>query len=126
VEVIEPYHGRLLDPFSGSRGMFVHVANNQAGNVRQYDGWDTALRGLEMGDVIAQHVRIPLEPDTPAETYQLQVGLYDSNSGQRWQAQTPTGSKSVVRFYRRSRSALCFDEFQGGRITPPAGIGARQ
>jgi type I restriction enzyme M protein len=26
VEVIEPYHGRLLDPFSGSGGMYVQSA----------------------------------------------------------------------------------------------------
>ena len=27
VEIIEPYHGRILDPACGSGGMFVHSAN---------------------------------------------------------------------------------------------------
>jgi 4-amino-4-deoxy-L-arabinose transferase-like glycosyltransferase len=71
--------------------MFVHVANDQAGIAGQYDGWNTALRGLETGDVIVQHVRIPIRPDAPAGTYNLQIGLYATDSGQRWLAQTPAG-----------------------------------
>jgi len=71
--------------------MFVHVANDQAGIVGQYDGWNTALRGLEVGDVIVQHVRIPIKPDANAGTYNLQIGLYATDSGQRWIAKPPTG-----------------------------------
>jgi 4-amino-4-deoxy-L-arabinose transferase-like glycosyltransferase len=71
--------------------MFVHVANDQAGIAGQYDGWNTALRGLEVGDVIVQHVRIPIKPDATAGTYNLQIGLYATDSGQRWIAKTPAG-----------------------------------
>jgi len=71
--------------------MFAHVANDQAGIAGQYDGWNTALRGLEAGDVIVQHVRIPIKPDAAAGTYNLQVGLYATDSGQRWNARTPSG-----------------------------------
>ena len=70
--------------------MFVHVANDQAGIVGQYDGWNTALRGLEVGDVIVQHVRVPIKPDAAAGSYNLQVGLYATDSGQRWIAKTPS------------------------------------
>ena len=71
--------------------MFVHVANDQSGIVGQYDGWNTALRGLEAGDVIVQHVRIPINPDAPAGRYVLQAGLYSPDSMQRWIARTPAG-----------------------------------
>jgi hypothetical protein len=71
--------------------MFAHVTNDQAGIAGQYDGWNTALRGLEAGDVIVQHVRIPIKSDAAAETYNLQVGLYATDRGQRWNAHTPSG-----------------------------------
>jgi 4-amino-4-deoxy-L-arabinose transferase-like glycosyltransferase len=71
--------------------MFVHVANDQSGIVGQYDGWNTAVRGLEVGDVIAQHVRIPISPGAAAGRYALQAGLYSPDSMQRWIARTPVG-----------------------------------
>jgi 4-amino-4-deoxy-L-arabinose transferase-like glycosyltransferase len=74
--------------------MFAHVANDQTGIAGQYDGWNTALRGLEVGDVIVQHVRIPIMPDAPAGIYNLQVGLYATDTGQRWTVHTPSGQET--------------------------------
>ena len=74
--------------------MFVHVANDRSGIVGQYDGWNTALRGLEVGDVIAQHVRVPINPDAPAGRYVLRAGLYSPDSMQRWIARTPASQQT--------------------------------
>jgi hypothetical protein len=74
--------------------MFVHVANDQAGIVGQYDGWNTALRGLAVGDVIVQHVRVPIKADAPAGPYALQAGLYSPDSMRRWTARTPAGQET--------------------------------
>jgi len=74
--------------------MFVHVASDQSGIVGQYDGWNTALRGLEVGDVIVQHARVPIKPDTLAGRYVLQAGLYSPDSMRRWTARTPAGQEA--------------------------------
>ena len=49
------------------------------------------MPGLEAGDVIVQHVRVPIKPDAPAGRYVLQAGLYSPDSMKRWNARTPTG-----------------------------------
>ena len=74
--------------------MFVHVTNDQSGIVGQYDGWNTAVRGLEVGDVIVQHVHIPIKPDAPVGQYMLEAGLYSPDSMQRWIARTPANQQA--------------------------------
>ena len=74
--------------------MFAHVTNDRVGIVGQYDGWSTALRGLEVSDVIVQHVRIRIKPDAPAGDYVLHIGLYSPDTLQRWTARTPAGQQS--------------------------------
>ncbi len=71
--------GALVTPVA----FFVHVT--QDGQiVGQFDGWGTALRGLEIGDVIVQHVRVPLAPDVLPGTYNLELGVYSPDTMQRW------------------------------------------
>ncbi|MCA9923601.1 MAG: hypothetical protein KC421_14580, partial [Anaerolineales bacterium] len=63
---------------------FVHVtADGNPQPVAQFDGWDVAHTGLEPGDIIAQPITIPLPPGLPPGDYQLNVGLYSPQSGQR-------------------------------------------
>jgi hypothetical protein len=52
------------------------------------------LRGLEVGDVIVQHVRVPINPGAPAGRYALQAGLYSPDSMQRWIARTPASQQT--------------------------------
>ena len=71
--------GALVTPVA----FFAHVT--EGGQiVGQYDGWGTALRGLEIGDVIVQHVRVPVAPDVLPGTYNLELGVYEPDTMQRW------------------------------------------
>jgi hypothetical protein len=71
--------GALVAPVA----FFVHVTEDRQ-IVGQYDGWGTALRGLEIGDVIVQHVRVPVAPDVLPGTYNLELGVYSPDTMQRW------------------------------------------
>ncbi len=63
---------------------FVHLTPGDPADVRaQFDGWDTALRGLLPGDVLVQPVEIALPPDLAPGEYQLLAGLYSPQDGGR-------------------------------------------
>jgi hypothetical protein len=67
-----------------SLAVFVHVSGEDPSQIiAQYDGWPTALSGLETGDIIVQPVTLFLSPDAPRGDYFARVGLYSSQSGQR-------------------------------------------
>ena len=62
---------------------FVHLVDGDPTHkVAEADGWPTALRGLEPGDVVAQRVLLQIPDHTPPARYQLLVGAY---SPQNWQ-----------------------------------------
>ncbi|MCB0074666.1 MAG: hypothetical protein KDE20_24540, partial [Caldilineaceae bacterium] len=61
--------------------VFVHLVPAGSDNaVAQYDGWATALRGLEPGDIIVQPAAVTWDALPPGD-YELRVGLY---SPQDW------------------------------------------
>lgn len=61
---------------------FVHLVDGEpTRKVAEADGWPTALRGLEPGDVIAQRVTLQIPEQTQAGRYELLVGAY---SPQNW------------------------------------------
>lgn len=62
---------------------FVHVRDGAGATVAQVDGWDTGLRGLESGDVIAQTIDIPLGEGLGAGEHTLIAGLYSPQNGER-------------------------------------------
>lgn len=64
---------------------FVHLTlpDDPAAKVAQFDGWPTALRGLEAGDVLVHTLQLELPGELAAGTYDLLVGLYSPQSGQR-------------------------------------------
>ena len=67
---------------------FVHLVDGDpAHKVAEADGWPTALRGLEPGDVIAQRVTLQIPENTLPARYDLLVGVY---SPQNWQRLTTT------------------------------------
>ena len=80
--------GELVPPIA----FFAHVTDDGQRIVGQYDGWGTALRGLEIGDVIAQRVRVPIRPDTTSGTYDVQVGVYSPDTMARWPLRLPSGA----------------------------------
>jgi hypothetical protein len=73
---------------------FVHVTSvdDPSDIVAQYDGWETALTGLETGDIIIHSIQLRLPEETPPASYQLNVGLYSPQSLQRlpviWDGET--------------------------------------
>jgi hypothetical protein len=70
---------------------FVHLLGADGASRAQYDGWGSAVRGLEIGDVVVHHVQIPIPAGTAPGLYRLQVGLYSPNTMARWPVQTPDG-----------------------------------
>lgn len=64
---------------------FVHLTlpDDPAAKVAQFDGWPTALRGLEPGDVLVHSVQLELPAETAPGPYDLLLGLYSPQSGQR-------------------------------------------
>jgi hypothetical protein len=80
--------GDLLPPIAS----FVHLLGADGVPRAQYDGWGSAVRGLEVGDVVVHHVQIPIPADTAPGLYRLQVGLYSPNTMARWPVQTPDGT----------------------------------
>jgi hypothetical protein len=72
---------------------FVHlVERNEEKTVAQFDGWPTALAGLEPGDMIVQAVRIPVPAELDGEEYGVRVGLY---SPQNWQRLPLMGTEAL-------------------------------
>ncbi len=63
---------------------FVHVTAGEPWQiVAQYDGWETAVRGLEPGDIIAHYAPIPIGDGVPPAEYDLLLGLYSPQTSER-------------------------------------------
>jgi 4-amino-4-deoxy-L-arabinose transferase-like glycosyltransferase len=77
---------------------FVHltVPGDPGQKIAQFDGWPTALRGLEPGDVIVHLVMLELAPESEGR-YDLLVGLYSPQSGTRLLVTNQPGSPDFVR-----------------------------
>jgi len=72
--------------------VFVHLVDGDPTKmVAQYDGWETALRGLEPGDVIAQHANLDIGAPVKPGKYDLLVGLYSPQDGARLTVNGPQG-----------------------------------
>jgi 4-amino-4-deoxy-L-arabinose transferase-like glycosyltransferase len=72
-------------PTSGAPvSAFVHIVDGDPANkVAEFDSWHVALRGLEPGDVIAQRVYLGFADEVAPQSYDLLVGLYSPQDGQR-------------------------------------------
>ena len=70
---------------------FVHLLAPDGVPLAQRDGWGSAITGLEVGDVIVQHVPLSLPGDVEPGPYRLQVGLYSPDIQVRWTAQAAEG-----------------------------------
>jgi len=68
---------------------FVHLLDEDERPCAQYDGWGTAIRGLEIGDVIVHHVHIPIPIDAEPGIYRLQLGVYSPDTMIRWPCRHP-------------------------------------
>jgi hypothetical protein len=62
---------------------FVHLTSDGVDIWGQQDWLDVRLAGLQPGDRFAQVHTVPLNPTAPPGVYQLQLGLYRPDTGQR-------------------------------------------
>ena len=85
---------QVTDALEPSLAFFAHVLDEGQRIVGQYDGWGTAIRGLEIGDVIVQHVRVPIKSDTSPGAYRLQLGLYSPDTMARWPLRLASGASA--------------------------------
>jgi 4-amino-4-deoxy-L-arabinose transferase-like glycosyltransferase len=77
-------HWLALDPIGAPRRIFVHVVDPASGKiVAQHDGLDAPSRFWQAGDWIAQQHVLSITNDTPAGVYEMRLGLYDPDTGQR-------------------------------------------
>lgn len=71
---------------------FIHVVDGDpAKRIAQYDGWETALRGLELGDVIVQQADIEIGEQVQPGGYTILIGLYSPQNGARLTVNMPQG-----------------------------------
>jgi hypothetical protein len=70
---------RGVEPLS----FFVHVLDEQGRLAAQWDGYSYAPYYVQPGDIIAQVHFIPLPANLAAGQYRLQLGLYQSSTGDR-------------------------------------------
>lgn len=72
---------------------FVHLVDGDPANkVAEFDSWNVALRGLEPGDIIAQHATLHLSESVAPAVYDLLVGVY---SPQNWQRLNTTQQETL-------------------------------
>jgi hypothetical protein len=70
---------RGLEPLS----FFVHVLDQKGNIATQWDGYTYAPNYVQPGDIIAQVHFIPIPANFAEGTYRLQLGLYQSLTGER-------------------------------------------
>ena len=71
---------------------FVHLSGADPAQIAaQFDGWPTALTGLEPGDIIVQPVTLSVQETAVPGDYAVRVGLYSPQSGQRLPLVSPVG-----------------------------------
>ena len=62
---------------------FVHLEDRWGSRWGQADPTSYPAEQWQVGEVIVQHVRVPLRPGTPPGQYRLRVGLFDEQTGER-------------------------------------------
>jgi 4-amino-4-deoxy-L-arabinose transferase-like glycosyltransferase len=90
-EVDVTTYWRVIGALEPSLNMFIHVTDSQQNIIAQYDGWQTAIRGLENGDVIAQRIHIPISIEAAPGVYSIRLGVYNSDSLVRYPLRLPIG-----------------------------------
>ena len=64
--------------------IFIHATGPAGQLVAQWDGLGTNWQGWLSGDTLVQLHTLTLPEDMPIDSIQFEVGVYDSQTGQRW------------------------------------------
>jgi hypothetical protein len=68
--------------------IFVHALDQEGRILAQWDGVGAAWQGWLAGDRLYQIHELPLPEDAPGRVVKLVTGLYDPQTGARWQTET--------------------------------------
>jgi hypothetical protein len=68
--------------------MFLHITTDDPSQIiSQFDGWRTALRGLEESDIIVMPAVVELDNGVHPGSYTIRAGLYSPQNGTRLSVQ---------------------------------------
>ncbi len=74
--------------------IFIHLLDAQGNIAAQWDGLGAAWEGWQPNDALLHTHTISLPDDLPTGSYEVRLGLYNPQTGQRWL--TETGEDHVV------------------------------
>jgi len=80
---------RVTDRITPPVTIFVHLLDPQGAIRGQHDGFGAAVTTLEPGDVVIQQHRLTVAADAAPGVYQLQIGLYNPVTLDRFTARPP-------------------------------------
>lgn len=75
---------RVLGEAPPSTTVFVHLLDDHSKIWAGWDGLDASPYGWQRGDIIVQHIRFTVPADAPPDEYQIEIGLYTADDGQRF------------------------------------------
>lgn len=75
---------RVLGQAPPSITFFVHLLDVHSKVWAGWDGLDVSPHGWQRGDIIVQHTRLTVPPGTPPGEYQIEIGTYTADDGQRF------------------------------------------
>ncbi len=64
--------------------IFIHLLDDQGNIAAQWDGLGAAWEGWQPGDALLHSHTVPLPDNLPPGTYEVRLGLYHPQTGQRW------------------------------------------
>jgi hypothetical protein len=68
--------------------IFIHLTDMEGNIIAQWDGLGAFWEGWREGDLLVQVHEIPVPQNTSEGSYQLWTGLYDPETGIRWQLES--------------------------------------
>jgi len=75
---------RVLDEAPPSTTLFVHLLDAHSKIWSGWDGLDVSPYGWQRGDIIAQYIQLTVPTDAPPGEYQVEIGVYTADNGQRF------------------------------------------
>lgn len=91
-EVILIVYWQAQGPVYEPLASFAHLLDSESQILGQYDGLDVPPWEWEPGDIFAQVYRFTITPQASPGSYWVEVGLYNSQSMQRWPVLADDGS----------------------------------
>ncbi len=75
---------RVLGEAPSSTTLFVHLLDVHSTVWAGWDGLDVSPYGWQRGEVLVQHIRLTVPATAPPGEYQVEIGVYTADDGQRF------------------------------------------